>query len=116
MPKPDDRPEEALGRLSEELKAFESARAGSASSEATRSIGEGYRLLAELIGGVFGGAGLGWLVDRFAHTTPWGLGIGLAAGAGVSVFMAVRTAARMGRQASANLPPSAVALDDDDED
>ena len=115
MPEPDDRPEEALGRLGEELKAFETARARSASSEATRSIAEGYQLVAGLIGGVLGGAGLGWVFDRFAHTSPWGLGIGLAAGAGVSVFMAARTAARMGRQASAKLPPSAVVGDDDED-
>jgi ATP synthase protein I len=116
MSKPDDRPDEALERLGEELKAFEATRAQSASSEASRSIGEGYRLMAELIGGVFGGAGLGWLADQFAHTTPWGLGLGLAAGAGVSVYMAARTAARMGRQASAKLPPATATLDDDDED
>ena len=115
MSKPDDRPEEALGRLDEKLQAFEAARSRPASSEAARSIGEGYRLLAELIGGVFGGVGLGWLVDRFAHTSPWGLGIGLAAGAGVSVFMAARTAVRMGRQASAKLPPPAASVDDDED-
>ena len=115
MPKPHDRSKEALDRLGEELQAFEAGRAKAASQETARSIGEGYRLLAELVGGVFGGAGLGWLFDRFAHTTPWGLGIGLAAGAGVSVYMAARTAAHMGRQASANLPPSRAAFEDDDD-
>src|SRR4051794_24518688 len=115
MPQPDDRPDEALGRLDEELQAFEAGRARSASNEASRSIGEGYRLLAELIGGVFTGVGLGWLVDRFAQTSPWGLGIGLAVGAGLSVFMATRTAARMGRQAASKLPPSKAAFDDDED-
>ncbi len=115
MPQPDDRPEEAIHRLSEELQAFEAARARSASFEASRSIGEGYRLLAELIGGVLGGLGVGWLVDQFAHTAPWGLGIGVAAGAGLSVYMAARTAARMGRQALEKTPPDTAAVDDDED-
>jgi len=56
MPKPKDRPEEALGRLGEELKAFEAARDRSASSEAGQSMAEGYRLFA---------AGV---VNMFPHT------------------------------------------------
>jgi|WetSurMetagenome_2_1015567.scaffolds.fasta_scaffold42005_1 ATP synthase protein I len=115
MPQPDDRPEEeALGRLSEALQAFEAGRARSTSSEVSR-IGEGYRLLAELIGGVLGGVGFGWLFDRVAHTAPWGLAIGVSLGAGVSVFMAARTAARMGRSAIGNAPPQAAPPDDDED-
>jgi ATP synthase protein I len=114
MPQPDDRPDEALNRLGEELQAFEAARARSASSEASR-IGEGYRLLAELIGGVLGGVGFGWLFDRIAHTAPWGIAIGVSLGAGVSVFMAARTAARMGRKAIESAPPQAAPSDDDED-
>ena len=114
MPQPDDRPKEALGRLGEELQAFEAARARFASSEAHR-IGEGYRLLAELIGGVLGGAGFGWLFDRVANTAPWGIAIGVSLGAGVSVFMAARTAARMGRNAIGSAPPQAAPSDDDED-
>lgn len=33
----------------------------------------GNRVLAELLGGLFGGALLGWLFDRVAGTAPWGL-------------------------------------------
>jgi len=115
MPQSDDRPDEALGRLSEELQAFEAARARSASPEAVRGIGECYRLLAELIGGVLGGVGFGWLFDRFAHTAPWGIAVGLAGGAGMSVWMAVRTVARMGRQALEKGPPPAAPIDDDED-
>ena len=117
MPQPDDRPEEALERLGEELQAFEAGRARSASPfGASRSIGEGYRLLAELIGGVLMGLGLGWLVDRLAHTAPWGIVIGLALGAGISVYLAAITAARMGRKAMQEAGPlKSVPLDDDDE-
>ena len=33
----------------------------------------GNRVLAELIGGIGGGAFLGWVIDHFAGTSPWGL-------------------------------------------
>ncbi len=115
MPQSDDRPDEALGRLNEELQAFESGRARSASWQANRAVGDGYRLLAELIGGVLGGVGFGWLFDRFAHTSPWGIAVGVAAGAGLSVFLAAHTVARMGKRSLGEAPPPAV-LSDDDED
>ncbi len=79
-------------------------------------MGEGYRLLAELIGGVLGGLGLGWLADRFAHTSPWGIAVGVSLGAGASVFMAVRTAARMGKRALEKAGPLKAVPFDDDED
>ena len=114
MPQSDDRPDEALGRLNEGLQAFEAARARDASPEVYRGIGEGYRLLAELIGGVLGGLGFGWLVDRFAHTTPWGIAVGIAAGAGVSVYMAAHTVSRMGKTRLGQPPPAAAPGDDED--
>ncbi len=33
----------------------------------------GNRVLADLIGGIGGGAFVGWVIDRFAGTTPWAL-------------------------------------------
>jgi ATP synthase protein I len=116
MPEPDDRPDEALGRLGEELKAFEAARGRSASSEANQSMAEGYRLFAGLIGGVLGGVGLGWLVDRVVHTTPWGILIGAVVGAGVSVFAAVRAASRISRKALEKAGPLPSVPDDDDDE
>jgi ATP synthase protein I len=116
MPKPDDKPKEAFNRLDEELHAFEKSRARPASIGADRSIGEGYRLMAELIGGLLGGVGIGWFVDRLAHTAPWGIAIGVSVGAGVSVYMAARTAARMGKQAMEKAGPVESVPFDDDED
>ena len=116
MPQPDDQPEEAMNRLGEELQAFEAGRARSASSRASRGIGEGYSLLAQLIGGVLGGVGLGWLVDRFAHTSPWGMVIGVFAGTGLSVYAVALSASRMGKDAIAKAGPlKAVPLDDDED-
>lgn len=33
----------------------------------------GNRVLADLIGGIGGGALIGWVIDRFVGTTPWAL-------------------------------------------
>jgi ATP synthase protein I len=33
----------------------------------------GNRVLAELLGGIGGGALVGWTIDHFAGTAPWGL-------------------------------------------
>ena len=33
----------------------------------------GNRVLAELIAGIGGGAFIGWVIDHFAGTSPWGL-------------------------------------------
>jgi ATP synthase protein I len=115
MPRRDDHDEEALKRLDQRLDAFEAGRARSDRSLGNSSIGTGYRLIAELIGGVLGGAGFGWLFDRFAHTQPWGIAVGVSLGAGFSVYLAARTAARMGANAQAKSGPVKPAPDDDDD-
>lgn len=33
----------------------------------------GNRVLGELLGGPLGGALIGWVIDRYAGTSPWGL-------------------------------------------
>ena len=40
----------------------------------------GSRVLAELLGGIGGGALIGWVIDRFAGTAPWGLLVVMALG------------------------------------
>lgn len=44
-----------------------------AGMEADANYRIGNRVLAELIGGIGGGAFLGWVIDHFAGTSPWGL-------------------------------------------
>jgi ATP synthase protein I len=99
MSQPDDESQEALKRLQHRLDAFEGQRQtdGSAGS----GISAGYRLLGEVIGGVLGGLGLGWFVDRFAHTTPFGMVIGVLAGTGAGLYGAIKAAERAGREATA---------------
>ena len=101
MSQPDDESQEALKRLQSRLDTFDGQRTAKVQSgdTAERGVGEGYRLLGELIGGVLGGLGLGWTVDHFAHTTPFGMVIGLLLGTAASTYAAVKSADRMGRTA-----------------
>jgi ATP synthase protein I len=103
MSQPDEESHEALRRLDQRLDALEGQRASKPNAEAgvaERGVGEGYRLLGEVIGGVLGGLGLGWAVDYFAHTTPFGMVVGLLLGTAASAYAAVKSAERMNRSAA----------------
>ena len=52
----------------------------------------GSRVLADLLGGILGGLVIGWVVDHFAGTTPWGLLVGLFLGIVVAFRNIMRTA------------------------
>lgn len=54
----------------------------------------GNRVLAELLGGLVGGAFVGWVIDQFAGTRPWGLLLMLFAGVGVAFRNIIRIASR----------------------
>jgi ATP synthase protein I len=79
-------------------------------------MAQGYRFVGEVVGGVLGGVGLGWLLDRFAHTQPWGVVGGLLIGTGISIFAAVSTAAKANKKALDAIGPMAPAPADEDED
>jgi ATP synthase protein I len=107
-----------LGRLDKRLEAFDAQRqkpprdgmlsgAGSGASEA-------YGLIGQMLGGVFGGVGLGWLLDHFAHTGPWGLVGGLLIGMTISIVATIQTARRMGRRSPPDSAPPPTADEDDD--
>ena len=55
---------------------------------------EGNRVLAELVGGLVGGAFLGWVIDQFAGTRPWGLLVMLFVGVGVAFRNIIRISSR----------------------
>jgi ATP synthase protein I len=91
---------DALARLDSGLAAVEARRARFASARggaAGSGPGDGYKLLSQMLGGVLGGVGLGWLVDRFAHTGPWGLLVGVFGGMALSIYSTVRMAIRAGQ-------------------
>ena len=52
----------------------------------------GDRVLADLLGGILGGALIGWVIDQFAGTSPWGLLVMLFAGIGVAFRNIIRAA------------------------
>lgn len=66
-----------LTTLEERLDRAEAAEADrtavNAGPETDANYRLGNRVLAELLGGVGGGALVGWVIDRFAGTSPWGL-------------------------------------------
>ena len=66
-----------LVSLEERLDRAEAAEAKrtavNAGPESDANYRLGNRVLAELLGGMIGGALFGWLIDRFAGTSPWGL-------------------------------------------
>ena len=109
--------DEPSERLARDLARFKASRAPSPSPFANASeAGLGYRLLASLLGGVFGGAGLGWTFDHFVHTSPLGLISGLLIGLGISIYAAVRTALAMSAKAPPAAPAEVGSDDDEDED
>jgi len=54
----------------------------------------GSRILAELIGGIGGGAFIGWVIDHFAGTKPWGLLVVMFLGIIVSFRSIIRNSNR----------------------
>jgi ATP synthase protein I len=124
MPEPDESSHRALRRLDKRLDRLAASRAPKAPAQG--SLGStsagGYRMLGEVLGGVLGGLGLGWLFDRLAHTGPWGLIGGMLIGSGVSIYAAVKTAIAMSDRASQGAAPTPSApgqnttTDDEDDD
>ena len=106
MPKADEPNERAPQSLDARLAAFEARKAAEkpvkAASEKVQQ--DGYRLLADLIGGVLVGLGFGWLLDHYVHTSPWGMVGGLLIGLGIAIFSIVRKAMKLSAQASAPSP------------
>ncbi len=55
----------------------------------------GNRVLADLVGGLTGGLFLGWVIDQFAGTRPWGMVVMLFFG----IFVAFRNIIRRSGEA-----------------
>jgi ATP synthase protein I len=116
MTQPDESQDAARKRLGADLDAFEASRASEDAALAKRVSGRVYRFLGEVVGGMLGGLGFGWLFDRIAHTSPFGLIGGLLIGVGVSTFVSVRGAGAWAKTESeaAGILPSVP--DDDEQD
>lgn len=110
-----DEPNAEAQSLDQRLAAAEAAQARRASGDSHRAMAQGYRFLSEVVGGVLMGAFLGWLADRFITPAPLGLVIGLLAGSGLSIFVAVRTAARTTKDATETVGRQAHVPDADED-
>ena len=75
----------SLEKRLDRAEAAEAERAAvNAGPETDANYKLGNRVLAELIGGIGGGALVGWTIDHFAGTAPWGLLVVLFLGASLS--------------------------------
>lgn len=72
----------------------EAVRTGTAQQGQDENYRLGNRVLAELIGGIAGGALIGWVIDRFAGTSPWGLLVVMALGIIVSFRNIIRISSK----------------------
>jgi ATP synthase protein I len=63
-----------------------------AGASGTTGYGQAIKLSSEFIAGVAVGAGLGWVIDRVAGTSPWGLIVFLLLGFGAGVLNVMRSA------------------------
>ncbi|HEX3364416.1 hypothetical protein [Phenylobacterium sp.] len=87
------------------------------SPETHAAMAQGYRFVGEVVGGVLGGVGLGWLLDHYAKVTaPWGVVGGLLIGTGFSIFTAVTAVGRANKIALGASGTVPGATDDKDED
>lgn len=65
--------------------------AESAKTEAATGYGQALKLSSEFIAGIVVGAGLGWVIDRWAGTSPWGLIVFLLLGFCAGVLNVLRS-------------------------
>ncbi len=56
------------------------------------AMARGFRLSTELVAGVLVGAGIGWLIDRWVGSTPFGMIVFLLLGFAAGVLNVMRTA------------------------
>ena len=87
-----------IDALEERLKAArereEERTRSAAGAEADANYRMGSRVLAELIGGIGGGAFIGWVIDWAAGTSPWGLLVVMALGIIVAFRNIIRISTR----------------------
>lgn len=62
---------DALDERLQRARTEEAVRSGEARDKGEGDYNLGSRVLAELVGGMVGGALIGWVLDRFLGTSPW---------------------------------------------
>jgi ATP synthase protein I len=84
-------------RLDERLGHFDRGRSsdsqqGERPASDPSAIARGFRLSTELVAGVLVGAGIGWLLDWWLGTSPWGMIVFLLLGFAAGVLNVIRAA------------------------
>jgi ATP synthase protein I len=75
-------------------------------------MSRGYRLASEFVAAIIVGGGLGYIIDMFLPTRPWGMVGLLLLGFAAGVLNVVRASAQM----NAPVPPDTPAVRDDEDD
>jgi len=101
----------SLGQRLDQFGASHAAETGPVSRPATdaSALARGFRLSSELIAGVLVGAGIGWLIDRWLGSLPWGTFVFALLGFTAGVLNVVRSAGA----GSGGVPDRAVERPDD---
>ncbi|MBM6576054.1 AtpZ/AtpI family protein [Microvirga sp. SRT01] len=68
----------------------EAARSGVKKQDTDRGYSQGNRVISALIGSLVGSALIGWLIDRWFGTAPWGLIVMLFLGIAVAFRQIIR--------------------------
>jgi ATP synthase protein I len=91
-----------LERRRRDLDAILAARRPAKGIEADRpksggmaGFGNALKLSSEFIAGILVGVGLGWVIDHWAGTSPWGLIVFLFLGFGAGVLNVLRSVGRV---------------------
>ncbi|MEN5297170.1 AtpZ/AtpI family protein [Brucella sp. TWI559] len=87
--------DQRLNRLEAELAKkgmFKAPASEDERSETSSSVAQAMKLSSEFIAGIIVGALIGWFVDRYAGTSPWGLIIFLLLGFGAGTLNVLRSA------------------------
>ena len=79
----------ALDERLRRARASDAAREG-AKQDADRGYSQGNRVISALIGSLVGSALIGWLIDRWFGTSPWGLIVLLFLGIAVAFRQIIR--------------------------
>jgi ATP synthase protein I len=119
MSTPPESREEAIARLTRSASALEGKTSSEAKAEAAgRAVaGQAYKVVANLLGGVFLGIAVGFGIDHYAGTAPWGVIGGVLVGFAVSLWMAWQTAQKLMSQAAASgVEPRSIPFDDEEDE
>lgn len=65
---------------------------GKDDAKAVTGYGQALKLSSEFIAGIVVGVAIGWIIDRLAGISPWGLIVGLLLGFGAGVLNVLRSA------------------------